>query len=376
MVLDSVVPPNGPEPSMLRPSRRSSRCSESSARQRPARASAATRWRHRRLLGQDAQAPLRASVVRRLRPHAHRTPWTRRTARHPRGRRPQPCAAGAAARGGAVRAARRPGAAAAAGPALGGFDPQRAARSPTRDNSQEEIDEALLRRRPPAKRTPFPWQRSAAPDDASARKRWRRSQRCRARPSILRRDHRRSTAGLMLECARLARRTPSAPRAGGALPDVPTLILSGDQDLRTPTSGRRRVAATIPGSQLLVVPTPATRCIGQRLQRLRRRPPSRLSSPARGAARARAAQNLFTPTPSHPRARAVQPVAWAARAARPHAHGGARHHARPRPPGDRRDAAGRARFRAARASAACVAATRAHKRPCGWIASRSCGCAS
>jgi hypothetical protein len=35
---------------------------------------------------------------------------------------------------------------------------------------------------------------------------------------------------------------------------VPTLILSGAQDLRTPTSGARVAAALIPGSQLLVVP--------------------------------------------------------------------------------------------------------------------------
>ncbi len=40
----------------------------------------------------------------------------------------------------------------------------------------------------------------------------------------------------------------------GALPNVPTLILSGAQDLRTPTSGAREVAAAIPGSQVLIVP--------------------------------------------------------------------------------------------------------------------------
>jgi hypothetical protein len=38
------------------------------------------------------------------------------------------------------------------------------------------------------------------------------------------------------------------------LPSVPTLILSGADDLRTPTSGAREVAAQIPGSHLLVVP--------------------------------------------------------------------------------------------------------------------------
>jgi pimeloyl-ACP methyl ester carboxylesterase len=46
----------------------------------------------------------------------------------------------------------------------------------------------------------------------------------------------------------------AAPSAPGPLPNVPTLILSGAQDLRTPTSNARQVAALIPDSQLVVVP--------------------------------------------------------------------------------------------------------------------------
>jgi pimeloyl-ACP methyl ester carboxylesterase len=45
-----------------------------------------------------------------------------------------------------------------------------------------------------------------------------------------------------------------APPAAGPLPNVPTLILSGEQDLRTPTSGAKAVAATIPDAQVLTVP--------------------------------------------------------------------------------------------------------------------------
>jgi pimeloyl-ACP methyl ester carboxylesterase len=45
-----------------------------------------------------------------------------------------------------------------------------------------------------------------------------------------------------------------APPAAGPLPSAPTLILSGSQDLRTPTSGAEAVAARIPGAQLVVVP--------------------------------------------------------------------------------------------------------------------------
>jgi pimeloyl-ACP methyl ester carboxylesterase len=48
--------------------------------------------------------------------------------------------------------------------------------------------------------------------------------------------------------------TPGGPEAGtGPLPDVPALILSGADDLRTPTANARQVASQIPGAQLLVV---------------------------------------------------------------------------------------------------------------------------
>ncbi len=57
----------------------------------------------------------------------------------------------------------------------------------------------------------------------------------------------------------------SPPPPAAPLPDVPTLILSGAQDLRTPTSGARRVAATIPGSQLLVVPFTGHSVVGSDL---------------------------------------------------------------------------------------------------------------
>ncbi len=45
-----------------------------------------------------------------------------------------------------------------------------------------------------------------------------------------------------------------APPPVGSLPSVPTLILSGAQDLRTPTAGAEAVAARIPGAQVVVVP--------------------------------------------------------------------------------------------------------------------------
>lgn len=43
------------------------------------------------------------------------------------------------------------------------------------------------------------------------------------------------------------------PAPSGPVPDVPTLLLSGQEDLRTPLEGARRVAATIRGSELVTV---------------------------------------------------------------------------------------------------------------------------
>jgi pimeloyl-ACP methyl ester carboxylesterase len=44
------------------------------------------------------------------------------------------------------------------------------------------------------------------------------------------------------------------PAPGGAYPAVPTLILQGGEDLRTPPEGSARVAAAIPGAERVVVP--------------------------------------------------------------------------------------------------------------------------
>jgi pimeloyl-ACP methyl ester carboxylesterase len=45
-----------------------------------------------------------------------------------------------------------------------------------------------------------------------------------------------------------------APAPAGVLPNVPTLVLSGGQDLRTPTDDARRIVGMIPDAQLLRVP--------------------------------------------------------------------------------------------------------------------------
>ena len=49
-------------------------------------------------------------------------------------------------------------------------------------------------------------------------------------------------------------RRPRRRSVAEAMPNVPTLIFSGADDLRTPTANARKVAAQIPDAHLLVVP--------------------------------------------------------------------------------------------------------------------------
>jgi pimeloyl-ACP methyl ester carboxylesterase len=55
-------------------------------------------------------------------------------------------------------------------------------------------------------------------------------------------------------CAYWPFATTAPPAVTEAMPNVPTLLLSGADDLRTPTANARKVAAQIPDAHLLVVP--------------------------------------------------------------------------------------------------------------------------
>ena len=117
--------------------------------------------------------------------------------------------------------------------------------------SSESIDETLFVDTS-CEEFPFPWQRSAA---APARLAEALAS-LRGMPSGTFYPFDASTAlsaSLVSVCASWPDASPPPP-AQAPLPSVPTLILSGAQDLRTPTANARSVAALIPGSQLLVVP--------------------------------------------------------------------------------------------------------------------------
>jgi pimeloyl-ACP methyl ester carboxylesterase len=174
-----------------------------------------------------------------------------------------------------------------------------------REHSQEGVDETLFWTTT-CEEDPFPWQRGAAPST-------RRSEALAALAAIPGRLFYPFSpgvgllAGPMLDCLRWPS-SPSSGAAGGALPDVPTLILSGGQDLRTPTSGARRVAAAIPGSQLLVVPYTGHSVLGSDLSGCAAAGVEEFFAGLQVTGCGRT-QNIFSPTPITPtRLSAVAPT--------------------------------------------------------------------
>ena len=100
---------------------------------------------------------------------------------------------------------------------------------------------------------PFPWNRASSPATRLAEA----QARIRALPASQLAPF---TAANVLDfsdipaCAFWTYTTPAPALDEAPFPSVPTLILSGADDLRTPTANAREVAAQIPGSHLLVVP--------------------------------------------------------------------------------------------------------------------------
>ena len=126
-----------------------------------------------------------------------------------------------------------------------------AGRRSSTTESSESIDEALFVDTS-CEEDPFPWQRTAAPATRSAEA----LAALRAIPAASFYPFDPTTAldaSLIPDCEDWPDASPPPP-AAGALPDVPTLILSGEQDLRTPTANARAVAARIPDAQVLTVP--------------------------------------------------------------------------------------------------------------------------
>jgi pimeloyl-ACP methyl ester carboxylesterase len=162
--------------------------------------------------------------------------------------------------------------------------------------SSQSIDEALFVATS-CEETLFPWQRTRP---ASTR-RSEALAALRALPSadFYPFDARTAlTSGLVGACASWPDAS-AQPQPAGPLPNVPTLILSGGQDLRTPTSAARSVAALIPDAQLLIVPYVGHSVIGGDFSGCAEAAVSAFfaGSQVRPCA---SSTNIFTPTPITP----------------------------------------------------------------------------
>lgn len=99
----------------------------------------------------------------------------------------------------------------------------------------------------------FPWSRASSPGKRLAEAESKIAELPRsafapfARSNVL-------DASDIRECAAWPYSSPAPVVNDEPLPDVPTVILSGADDLRTPTSGARAISAKIPGSHVVVAP--------------------------------------------------------------------------------------------------------------------------
>jgi pimeloyl-ACP methyl ester carboxylesterase len=95
---------------------------------------------------------------------------------------------------------------------------------------------------------------------------------------------------------------PAAPEFGpGPLPDVPVLLVEGEDDLRTPVENARRTAALFPRSRLVIVPATGHSAIGFDFSGCAQRAFARFVQRRPVGPRCRPARRAFPPEPPPPR---------------------------------------------------------------------------
>lgn len=113
---------------------------------------------------------------------------------------------------------------------------------------------------------------------------------------------------LLPGCAHWPYEASASPPVNAGMPNMPTLILSGAQDLRTPTYNAKRLAAMIPDAQLLVVPYTGHSVLGSDFTGCAQRAVEAFFAGTK-VARCNPAADLFSPTPAIPRRlQAVRPI--------------------------------------------------------------------
>ena len=100
---------------------------------------------------------------------------------------------------------------------------------------------------------------------------------------------------------RLARGAAGAPVLGpGPLPNVPVLLLEGEDDLRTPVEGARRVAALFPQARLVIAAATGHSALGSDPSVCARRAFDRFFRGGQVPSRCPKARRLFAPQPPAP----------------------------------------------------------------------------
>jgi pimeloyl-ACP methyl ester carboxylesterase len=178
---------------------------------------------------------------------------------------------------------------------------------PSSAASAEGVDEALFVDTT-CEEQPFPWSRSAAPATRVAEA----LAALRALPASAFYPFDASVEwadSVLPGCAQWPNASPPPPPATAPLPSVPTLILSGAQDLRTPTAGAEALARRIAGAQLLVVPYTGHSVLGADFSGCAQAAVKAFFSAAPVSPCASDAPNPFAPTPITPtRLAYVKPV--------------------------------------------------------------------
>jgi pimeloyl-ACP methyl ester carboxylesterase len=149
----------------------------------------------------------------------------------------------------------------------------------------------------------FPWARTTPPDPAERRRQAEAAAALIPESSLFPFDH-----GSILESdlLQLCDRWPAAPTARafgpGPLPDVPVLILEGEDDLRTPVENARRVAALFPQAKLVISPATGHSALSSDLSDCAARAVREFFRGGRVATRCKRRRRPFAVTPPPPAA--------------------------------------------------------------------------
>jgi pimeloyl-ACP methyl ester carboxylesterase len=158
--------------------------------------------------------------------------------------------------------------------------------------------------------TILPWPRSTPPDPAQRRGLARAA--ADAIPESEFAPFDRATAAsndIVALCDRWPLAAADPTPGPGPLPDVPVLLLEGEDDLRTPVENARRVAAQFPRSRLVVAPATGHSALGSDPSGCAQRAFDRFLTGRRFSTGCRRVRRVFRATPPPPRSLAQVPRA-------------------------------------------------------------------